>query len=163
MDNICIQAAKRIRGLALTANLQPNASDETLVNALEENAWKIDALVQTEEPNTASDALLEARALVTNDRRVSHGDMIDGFGRIARLWSALLADRDLEADPLEPSEVCDMMELLKVARRQSGDFNSDDYIDGAGYAACGFECRKQEAWSAATATNEPGIAEVHHD
>ena len=36
------------------------------------------------------------------------------------------------------------MEGLKIARRYSGGFNADDYLDGAGYAACAYEVRKGE-------------------
>ena len=97
-------------------------------------------------PETAAEALALALQLVTQDRRASHGAMISTFERVAALWSAQLAGRDTEADPLMASEVCDLMELLKIARRPSGAFNPDDYVDGAGYAACGLECRAQEAW-----------------
>jgi hypothetical protein len=33
------------------------------------------------------------------------------------------------------------MESMKIARRYTGAFNVDDYIDGAGYAACAGEVK----------------------
>ena len=144
MDNVLERAAKRIHGLLITAGIQQSKSDDELIEALERLAQKHHT---GKPPETATDALLTALQLVTFERHASHGAMIEGFERIARIWSALLAGRDLEADPLEASEICDMMELLKIARRQSGAFNPDDYIDGAGYAACAFECRQNDAWA----------------
>ncbi|MCR4341662.1 MAG: DUF6378 domain-containing protein [Gemmatimonadaceae bacterium] len=41
--------------------------------------------------------------------------------------------------PLTPLDVANMMEAMKIARRKSGSHNIDDYIDGAGYAACAGE------------------------
>ena len=38
--------------------------------------------------------------------------------------------------------VADLFELAKVARRQAGDYNRDDYVDGAGYAAISCELRQ---------------------
>jgi hypothetical protein len=31
------------------------------------------------------------------------------------------------------------MELFKIARRHSGSYNADDYVDAAGYAGCAGE------------------------
>ena len=90
---------------------------------------------------TAFDVLTTATDLVGGDRKASHGAMAGTFDRIAALWSAYLGGRDNSDKPLTGSEVCDLMELLKIARRQDGTFNPDDYVDGAGYAACAFQCR----------------------
>ena len=38
--------------------------------------------------------------------------------------------------------VADMMEAAKIARRQAGDFNPDDYTDGSGYAGISCELRQ---------------------
>jgi hypothetical protein len=35
--------------------------------------------------------------------------------------------------------VANLMEGLKIARRYTGKFNADDYIDGCGYSACAGE------------------------
>ena len=44
----------------------------------------------------------------------------------------------------ETSDVANLMELLKVARRKLGSFNPDDYVDGAGYSGVSYECRLAE-------------------
>ena len=170
MDNICNKASKRISGLLKTADIEVSASDTQLIAELEHLAEKVDgleslvcAIQSINEITTASAALQCAKTLVTQDRRATHGTMIYGFEKIARLWSAMLAGRDLAADPLEGSEVCDMMELLKIARRGSGQFNPDDYVDGAGYAACALECRHQEAWCGSATPGKKNEAWCGHE
>lgn len=94
---------------------------------------------------TAQDVVAEAARLVGGDRAAQHGDKLENFTKIARLWSAYLRNAGFLGD-LDAGQAADMMELLKVARRQSGGFNPDDYIDGAGYAGVAFETRlRQEA------------------
>ena len=141
MDNILEQAAKRIRGLLITADLPRSKSDDELIEALEQLAQNHHTDKPSMPPETATDALLTALQLVTFNRRDTHGEMDAVFSRVADMWTAYLGKRDLDTTPLEPSEICDMMELLKIARRQSGAFNPDDYVDGSGYAACALECR----------------------
>jgi len=82
--------------------------------------------------------------LVGGDRNAQHGDILSNGQNIARLWTAYLQMRQADFVPLKASEVFDLMELLKVARRQSGRTNMDDYMDGAGYAGCAGEARFRE-------------------
>lgn len=86
----------------------------------------------------ATDILDDARAIVGGDRASTHGDKVTNHQNIARLWSAYLWNSGAEID-LSPLDVANMMELLKIARRQAGAHNVDDYVDGAGYAACAGE------------------------
>jgi hypothetical protein len=79
-----------------------------------------------------------AADLVGGERDRTHGTKRRNFENIARLWSAYLANRPYPL-PLRPDEVGDLLELMKVARRQHGAHNLDDYIDAAGYAACAGE------------------------
>lgn len=74
-----------------------------------------------------------AKAAVTQDRQASYGPPEESFERIARLWSAYLGWT------LQPSDVALMMALLKVARVQGNPAHRDNYVDLAGYAACGAE------------------------
>lgn len=91
--------------------------------------------------NQAHAALDCAKHLVSGDRAETHGEMLAGFGTIAEFWTTYLVARgDPAGRPLTADEVCDMMELLKVARRLGGKHNADDYIDAAGYAACALQC-----------------------
>jgi hypothetical protein len=89
---------------------------------------------------TARDICAEATRLVGGDRAASHGDKRANFQNIACLWNSWLsmtrATRGIEATYLSARDVGDLMELLKIARRHSGSYNPDDYIDAAGYAGC---------------------------
>ena len=82
---------------------------------------------------TRSDILEAARQAVTVDRAATHGDMERNFTAIAAMWSAYL-DHDIE-----PHDVAAMMILLKVARIAGNPTHADNWIDAAGYAACGGE------------------------
>ena len=91
---------------------------------------------------TRSEILDTAKEFVTKDRAASHGDMEDNFARIGALWTAQLADR-LEK-PITASDVALMMALLKIARAGSNPAHLDNWIDLAGYAACGGELMTPE-------------------
>jgi len=74
-----------------------------------------------------------AKEYVTKDRAADHGDMEDNFQRIADYWSVHLDQR------IDVHDVAVMMTLLKVARIKSNPRHMDNFIDGAGYLACGGE------------------------
>lgn len=87
----------------------------------------------------AQDIAAKAAELVSGDRERMHGDKETNFDNIASLWNAWLDMRfpgggGLAGD-LTGADVATLMELLKIARRVSGEFNPDDFVDGAGYAA----------------------------
>jgi hypothetical protein len=65
---------------------------------------------------------------ILNDRQYIYGSPEDSFQRISMYWSLYLGIA------IRPDQVADMMELLKVARRQDQPFHLDNYIDSAGYA-----------------------------
>lgn len=96
---------------------------------------------------TAASILESAGKLVSGDRQNTHGDKLQNHKAIARIWSAYL-ENIVEAgrDPrrLTGEDVANMMEGMKIARRINGDFNLDDYLDGAGYAAVAGECAAAE-------------------
>ena len=82
--------------------------------------------------------LEEARALVTGDRAVEHGDVFTNFAGIAGLWNAYLearaaSKRCAPTPPLTRHDVAILMSLLKVARTLTGNHNRDDYVDAAAY------------------------------
>lgn len=93
----------------------------------------------TTDLKTAAQFLEQALTLVTGDRAVSHGDKSINFKNIAVLWTAYLQIAKPYRNELSPLDVGNMMELLKIARRVAGNYNEDDYVDGAGYAACAGE------------------------
>ncbi|MBO7275492.1 MAG: hypothetical protein J6V15_03875 [Clostridia bacterium] len=81
--------------------------------------------------------LAAAQKCVSGDREQDYGSPENNFARIALLWMVYLHDR-LKADIL-PQDVAAMLALLKIARIASGHAKEDNWIDLAGYAACGGE------------------------
>lgn len=90
--------------------------------------------VAPEEEATARGFILdEARHCVCRSREEDYGSPEDSFGMIARLWSAYTGYE------FEPADVAVMMVLLKAARIAGGSRSMDNWVDIAGYAACGGE------------------------
>jgi hypothetical protein len=90
----------------------------------------------------AKDIAAKAAELVSGGRADTHGDLMDNFSNIARVWNGILAAAGKEptgGQSLDALDVANLMEGLKIARRYSGAHNSDDYVDGCGYAACAGE------------------------
>ena len=88
------------------------------------------------------EALLErARICVCGDREQDYGSPERNFETIANLWTTYLNAVGImtEVEELEPHDVAAMLVLLKVARIASGHAKDDNWIDIAGYAACGGE------------------------
>lgn len=83
--------------------------------------------------------LNEVEHCICHDRNNSYGAPEYSFARIAALWSVYTG---LD---LEPYEVADMLELMKIARRIDTPFHLDSYIDSAGYAVIAGELAKNEA------------------
>lgn len=74
-----------------------------------------------------------ALACVCGDREQDYGSPENNFRTIADMWSAFMGIE------ITPTEVAAMMALLKIARVASGHSKADNWIDLAGYAACGGE------------------------
>lgn len=70
---------------------------------------------------------------VCKDRQDKYGNCEDNFGIIAEFWTGYL-NTEVTAE-----DVAVMMMLLKIARIRTGVYDVDNYIDIAGYAACGSE------------------------
>lgn len=88
----------------------------------------------------AADIASKAAELVGGERAHVHGDKVINHDKIAAMWNGVLsAAGKVPAVPLDGHDVANMMEALKIARRYLGRFNPDDYVDGAGYAACAGE------------------------
>lgn len=67
------------------------------------------------------------------DRNTTHGAPEDTFGTIARLWAAYL-DIDITS-----ADAAAMQALLKIGRIRGNPAHMDNWVDLAGYAACGAE------------------------
>ncbi|WP_051353749.1 DUF6378 domain-containing protein [Atopobium fossor] len=76
--------------------------------------------------------LQDAKNVVCGERQNQYGDIEDSFNTIANLWRAYLST-DIASD-----DVANMMILLKIARNKGG-VHRDNWVDIAGYAACGSE------------------------
>lgn len=93
----------------------------------------------------AAEIAARASELVGGDRAKTHGDKSENFNRIAAIWNGTLRAAGISTSrPLDGHDVCNLMETMKVARRYTGSFNVDDYVDGAGYAACAGEVLAQQ-------------------
>lgn len=99
--------------------------------------------------NKKSEVLTTANELVNGDRNVQYGDPNADFKRIAAMWNILIeAEYNKELDKYEtenfknfitPAMVADMMICLKLSRNTHMR-KLDNYVDIAGYAACGWAC-----------------------
>ena len=87
---------------------------------------------------TRAEILDTAKEYVTKDRAATHGDLENNFSMIADYWTVYTGDH------FEAEDVAVMMALLKIARIGSNAKNFDNWVDLAGYSACGGEiaCKK---------------------
>lgn len=92
-------------------------------------------------PIPTADKILETARNIIAHREAVHGEKRRNTANIARLWNAYLETRENVNLPLSPFEVAMMMALLKIARTQTGQRNSDDVLDAIGYLAIGHEVR----------------------
>jgi len=79
--------------------------------------------------------LKKATDLISTTRESSHGDCFKNHSQIADLWSVFLDDKLKPMKEITPGDVAIMMCLLKISRSTMGDFNIDDFVDGAAYMA----------------------------
>ena len=87
---------------------------------------------------TRKDILQIAEKMVNGDRQDDYGKPERNFERIAMLWTHYLGPDRLQIG-ISPVDVAVMLALLKIARIASGHGKSDNWVDLAGYAACGGE------------------------
>lgn len=83
-----------------------------------------------------------AKNIVNGERDQQYGTPEDSFMAIAELWTVYLEHGCVEdngAVLLHPGDVAAMMALLKIARISTGQSKADNWVDLAGYAACGGE------------------------
>lgn len=79
-------------------------------------------------------AILDAaRQAVMVDRAATHGEAEDTFSSIAAVWSARLGVT------VTPAQVAIMLIDLKTCRAWENPSHGDNWVDMAGYAACGGE------------------------
>ncbi len=86
---------------------------------------------------TRTECLKKANSCVSGSREQDYGSPENNFNMIAKMWSAYL--HGVSKPDLEAKDVAAMMALLKIARIGSGHAKDDNWVDLAGYAACGAE------------------------
>lgn len=92
--------------------------------------------------NTRGRLLMAANTCVNKERNASYGDPIQDFRRTAAFWEIYLNGIIQKRGTLEllPHDVALMMTLLKTSRLVWNPESSDNWVDIAGYAACGYDC-----------------------
>jgi len=101
---------------------------------------------------TGREEILEkARQCVCGDREDQYGSPEQNFQTIAEMWESYLHH------PVAADDVAAMLALVKIERISSGRFKEDNWVDLAGYAACGGEIQanmKPQEW-------DPGEARIN--
>lgn len=82
---------------------------------------------------TRAETLEAAAKCVCGDREQDYGSPENNFRNIAEFWSTYTGYE------FDAKDVAAMLALLKIARIASGHAKEDNWIDLAGYAACGCE------------------------
>lgn len=89
---------------------------------------------------TRPEILDAAKKIVTGDRERAYSAPENSFATVANLWNAYMGGHYFKT-----KDVAAMLALLKIARIASGNFHMDNWVDLAGYAACGGEVESNEA------------------
>lgn len=110
---------------------------------LEETIDTFNKLGEKKHMINRKEVLDRADKCVNGDRQGSYGSPEDNFARIAKMWNAYWGNTYPHKE-FKPSDVAAMLVLLKVARIGSGNYKDDNWIDVAGYAACGGELQSME-------------------
>ena len=103
-----------------------------------------------------SEILEHAHQCVTQDRASTHGGAENTFGMIAAVWSARFG---LE---ITPEQVAIMLIDLKTCRAWGNPGHADNWVDTAGYAACGGELAMDGAMTNPTTHQQQQIRECRH-
>jgi hypothetical protein len=107
---------------------------DTMTSKVADIAGSLDVnLFAQSKVNSRKTVLDEAAKCVLKDRNATHGNPEDSFGRTAKMWSAYLGSDVSSAD------VAALLALLKIARIKETPDHADNWVDLAGYAACGGE------------------------
>ena len=88
---------------------------------------------------TREEILAAPKSCVCGDRDEAYGKPEYSFKAIANLWSDYLRVTHGIQRRLTATDVAAMMILFKVARIATGQNKDDNWVDAAGYAACGGE------------------------
>jgi hypothetical protein len=133
--------AMSVLGMELEAESTATATSVSVpatgISAEVETSYKNNKDLPPTPVATRSHILDTAKSYITRDRQADHGDAEDNFSRIAGYWSLHTGVT------LTATDVAVMMALLKVARIKQNPQHVDNWVDGAGYFACGGEIANQ--------------------
>ena len=95
---------------------------------------------------TRAEILDKAKEIVTQARQDQYGSPENNFKLVADLWTTYI-DRAIMQNgysvDLSSQDVAVMMIMLKIARIGTGADKEDNWVDIAGYAACGGEVESE--------------------
>ena len=90
---------------------------------------------------TRSELLHAAEVCVCGQREEDYGTPEDSFRVIGELWETYIKEKCVG----DPGMSQALLALLKIARIATGHGKSDNWVDLAGYAACGGELQSRPA------------------
>jgi hypothetical protein len=96
------------------------------------------AKAEPERERFAKKMLRQAAEAVCGDRNDSYGPPIEDFTTQADMMSAYLSRTNGTFVRVRPSDIAALMAIVKIAR-QAHQPKADNWVDLAGYAACGAE------------------------
>lgn len=88
--------------------------------------------------------LREAEGLITGDRNKSYGSPTENFTNIADLWNIQFGHKLREDQSFTATDVAVAMIHVKQARLIAQP-KRDNFVDIAGYAACGWETQQESS------------------
>ena len=95
---------------------------------------------------TRKEILDTAEKTVCTDRNEIYGGPENSFQMIGDLWARYIREKCVGPDTvvdIGADDVAALMALFKIARIATGRYHADNWIDLAGYAACGGEIAAQ--------------------
>lgn len=92
---------------------------------------------------TREEILVRAHDCVCKSKNIEYNSPENNFATIADMWTSYIrAAFPHGVDKLEAKDVAAMMVLFKMARVATGVGKVDNWVDAAGYAACGGETER---------------------
>lgn len=140
----CAPAAGYVVMVGMRPFFRPRLED--VVAAAGEHAATLAAPPPSHPPAryTARERVLNtARDLVTGDRNSAYGPPTQDFDRTAGMLTALFGERLRPGTQFVGSDVARIVACVKLSRSVHAR-KEDNWIDLAGYAACGAECEEAE-------------------
>jgi len=87
-----------------------------------------------------NECLDAAKAATTKERQIDYGTPEDNFTDIAEMWRIYFVNRQFNP---QPHDVAAMLIMVKLCRIKTSSKKDDNWVDIAGYAACGAEVTYQ--------------------